>query len=226
VPDLGAVPAGPAAEAIVRTARRLWQAGLLAGVDGNLSVRLDAGRVLVTPSGCPKADLRPRDLVLVDREGAVLGGFRQATSELDLHLRIYRHCPEAGAVVHAHPPTATGLGLAGEGLPADLLPEVTLQLGDVPLVPYATPGTPALGEMVEPYLAGRSGLLLANHGAVTWGPDLDAARVRMESLEHAAKILLAARAAGRVNRLTAGQVRALKDPEREPAHDQADQRSR
>ena len=222
MPDERRPAPGPAGLALVHAARRLWEAGLIAGGDGNLSVRLGPDRLLVTPGGCPKADLAPADLVLVNLAGDRLGGFRRATSELDLHLRIYRHCPEAGAVVHAHPPTATGLGLAGEGLPADVLPELTVLLGEVPLVPYAQPGTPALGEAVVPFLAGRSGLLLANHGAVTWGADLDQARIRMESMEHGAKILLRARLAGRVTRLTAGEVRALMDPRREPAHDQAD----
>lgn len=222
MPDERRAAPGLAGGALVHAARRLWEAGLIAGADGNLSVRLGPDRVLVTPSGCPKADLTPADLVLVTLAGDRLGGFRQASSELDLHLRIYRHCPEAAAVVHAHPPTATALGLAGEGLPADLLPELTLLLGEVPLVPYAQPGTRALGDAAEPYLAGRSGLLLANHGAVTWGAGLDQARIRMESMEHGARIVLRARLAGRVNRLTAGQVRALMDPKREPAHDEAD----
>lgn len=222
MPDTPRPLPGAAAEAILHCCRRLREAGLVAGTDGNVSVRLAGDRLLVTPGGRPKGDLRAADLVLVEADGRRVGGFREPSTELDLHLRIYARCPEAGAVVHAHPPLATGLGVAGEGLPADLLPEVTLQFGDIPLVPYATPGTPELGDQVEPFLPGRWGLLLANHGAVTWGPDLDGARVRMESLEHAAKILLAARAAGRVNRLTSGQVRALMGPRREPAHDQAD----
>jgi L-fuculose-phosphate aldolase len=114
-----------------------------------------------------------------------------------------------GAVVHAHPPTATGFALAGEALPADLLPESILLLGEVPVVPYATPGSPAVGDLAERYLDRHEALLLANHGAVTWGTDLTQARVRMESLEHVARIIVAARAVGRVNRLNPEQIAAL-----------------
>lgn len=220
-----AEPGGRAAEAaaaIVHCCRRLWQAGLIAGADGNVSVRVAPTVVLVTPRGLLKADLTPADLVPVDLSGRVLGGFRKATSELDLHLRIYRERSDVGAVVHAHPPTATGFAVAGEGLPADVLPELNLVLGEVPLVAYATPGTPAVGDQVAPQVAGHEGVLLANHGAVTWGPDLVMAQIRMESLEHAARILLAARTAGRVTRLTLEQVQALSRPRGTSGHDQAD----
>lgn len=211
-----------AADQIVRCCRRLWEAGLIAGQDGNVSVRVGPERLLVTPRGRLKADLAPADLVQVDHTGRRVGGFREATSELDLHLQIHRARPDAGAVIHAHPPAATGLALAGEGLPGDLLPEVTLLFGAVPVVPYARPGSPELAEAVKPFLAEGAGLLLANHGAVTWGPDLDLAQVRMESMEHAARILLAARQAGEVRRLTPGQVQALAGLREKPGHDQAD----
>jgi L-fuculose-phosphate aldolase len=195
----------------------------VAGADGNVSVRLGPDLLLVTPRGRLKRDLTADDLVRVDLAGRHLGGFHKASSELDLHLRIYRVRPDVGAVVHAHPPTATGFAVAGEGLPADVLPEVTLLFGEVPLVPYATPGTPQVGALVAPVAAsGHEGALLANHGAVTWGTDLAAAQIRMESLEHAAKILLAARAVGRVAHLTPEQVQALAGPRRKPGHDQAD----
>ncbi len=203
-----------AARQIVRCCRRLWEAGLIAGVDGNVSVRLGPERVLVTPSGLLKCELTPADLVEVGLAGAPRGGAgrrssRRASSELDLHLRVYRRRPDCGAVVHAHPPAATAFAVAGEGLPADVLPEVILYLGPVPLVPYAMTGTPALGDAVEPFLARHVAVLLANHGALAWGPDLTAAQIRMESLEHSARILLAARALGRITRLTPEQVRAL-----------------
>jgi L-fuculose-phosphate aldolase len=212
---------GLAAQAIVQCCRRLWQAGLIAGADGNVSVRLAADRLLVTPRGVPKRELRPADLVLVDPTGNHRGGFRKATTELDLHLCIYRERPDVGAVVHAHPPAATGFAVAGEGIPGDVLPEVTVLLGEVPLVPYATPGTPAVGAAAAGYAERHSGLLLANHGAVTWGPDLDLARIRMESLEHAARILLAARTIGRVTPLTPEQIQALARPRGNSGHDQA-----
>jgi L-fuculose-phosphate aldolase len=197
------------ARAIVLCCRRLWQAGLIAGQDGNVSVRYRPDRVLVTPQGLLKSDLAPGDLVEVGLDGSHLGGSRLASTELDLHLRVYRRRPDCGAVVHAHPPAATGFAVAGEGIPADVLPEVAVLVGHVPLVPYATPGTPALGDAVEPFLGAHDAVLLANHGALAWGADLARARIRMESLEHAARILLAARSLGRVITLTPDQMHDL-----------------
>jgi len=198
-----------AARALALTARRLWEAGLIAGADGNLSVRLGPDRILVTPRGMLKSELTAADMVEVALDGRHRRGFRRASSELDLHLRAYRRRPSCGAVVHAHPPTATGFAVAGIPLDADVLAETIILLGPVPIVPYAQTGTRALGDLVEPYIPDHHGVLLAQHGAVTWGPDLAMARIRMESLEHAARILLAARHLGRVRRLTRRQVAAL-----------------
>jgi L-fuculose-phosphate aldolase len=158
----------------------------------------------------------------VDREGRQLGGSHTATTELDLHLRVYRRRRDCGAVVHAHPPTATAFSVAGEGIPGNVLPEVTLLMGEVPLAPYATTGTPALGDAVEPFLEAHEAVLLANHGAVTWGPTLAAARIRMESLEHAARILAAARSLGPITRLTPDQMTDLERLRGKPRHGQID----
>lgn len=198
-----------AAREIVRCCRRLWEAGLIAGADGNVSVRLGRDRLLVTPRGLHKAELTARDLVEVSLSGSHRRGSRRATTELDLHLRAYRRHGDCGAVVHAHPPVATAFAVAGDPMPADVLPELILYLGDVRVAPYATTGTPALGDVVEPLLARHVAVLLANHGAVTWGPDLATARIRMESLEHSARILLAARVLGRTTRLSPDQIDAL-----------------
>ncbi len=170
----------------------------MAGMSGNVSVRLGDDRFLVTPNGIAKSVLRPEDMVEVDGGGRRVRGFQNPTSELDLHLRIYRESPACGA-------TATGFGTVGETSDTDVLPEVVLLLGEVPLAPCAGPGTPALGDQVARYVAGHTTVLLANHGAVCWGPDLATARARMETLEHAAKILHSARTLGRVNRLTREQ---------------------
>jgi L-fuculose-phosphate aldolase len=188
---------------------QLARQGLIAGQDGNLSVRLSPSRVLVTPSGLIKALLRPTDMVEVDLAGRKRGGRRKPTSELDLHLRILRRRPDVGAVVHAHPPTATGFSVAGEGLDTFVLPELVLLMGQVPLVPYATPGEPELGAGAEPFFDRYDAVLLANHGAVTVGPTLDAAWIRMESLEHAARIVFAARMLGRVTELSETAVARL-----------------
>ena len=208
--------------AVVRCCRGLWEAGLIAGADGNVSVRLAPDRLLVTPRGLLKCELEPTDLVEVDLDGRRLDGCREGTTELDLHLRVYRRRPDCGAVVHAHPPTATAFAVAGEAIPGDVLPEITLLMGEVPVAPYGTTGTPALGDAVEPFLAGREAVLLANHGALTWGADLAQARIRMESLEHGARILLAARGLGRVNRLTPEQIDALQRLRGSSRHGQTD----
>jgi len=181
--------------------RQLAERGLIAGQDGNLAVRLGPDRVLVTPAGLIKALLGPADMVEVDLRGRKRRGRRNPTSELDLHLRILTHRPDVGAVVHAHPPVATGFAVAGQDLGAFVLPELILQCGRVPLVPYGTPGTPELGDRLESHLVGHDAWLLANHGAVTVGATLDVAWIRMESLEHAARIIFTARALGQVNEL-------------------------
>jgi L-fuculose-phosphate aldolase len=192
--------------------RALAARGLIAGQDGNVAVRLSRDRALVTPAGVLKALLEPGDMVEVDLGGVKRRGRHNPTSELDLHLRILRRRPDVGAVVHAHPPVATGFAVAGEALDPAALPELLLQCGRVPIVPYGTPGTPELGERLEPYLAGHDAWLLANHGAVTVGPTLDAAWIRMESLEHGARIVFAARALGRVTLLPPDAVARLATP--------------
>jgi L-fuculose-phosphate aldolase len=176
--------------------RQLAASGLIAGRDGNVSVRLGPDRVLVTPSGLIKSTLTAGDMVEVGLAGRTRRGRRNPTSELDLHLRILSRRPDVGAVVHAHPPAATGFAVAGEEIPANVLPELILMVGRVPIVPYGRAGTPELGDRVEPYLAEHDALLLANHGAVTMGKTLDQAWIRMETLEHAARIIMAARAIG------------------------------
>ncbi len=191
--------------------RQLAAQGLIAGRDGNLSVRLSAGRVLVTPSGFIKSLVTPADIVEVGLAGKPLRRTsRKPTSELELHLRILRHRPDVQAVVHAHPPAATGFAVAGQTIPGNLLPELIFVVGPVPLVPFGMPGTPELGDRVVPYLKGHDALLLASHGAVTLGATLDEAWIRMESLEHAARIIAAARAIGEPQPLPAGVVERLK----------------
>jgi L-fuculose-phosphate aldolase len=194
---------------IVTVCRRLYERGLIAGPDGNISVRVGSNRVLVTPSGMSKVDVEPDDLVVVTLEGERVAGYRAPSSEVNLHVRIYSRRPDVQAVVHAHPPVATGFAVAGEGFDTNLLPEVTVQLGRVPVVPYATPGTTALPDACEPYLDAHDAFLMANHGAVTTGTSLLVAHQRMESLEHAARIVLTARLLGTVNVLNPAQVAEL-----------------
>ena len=198
-----------AAGEIAGVCARLYSAGLIAGQDGNVSARVAPNVILITPAGMSKVDVRAEHLVEMNADGDVIGdGLR--SSEFEMHVRIYRHRPDVHAVVHAHPPVATGFGVAGLDFMDDVLPETIFHMGGVPLVPYAAPGTSALGDALEPYLAAHDAFLLANHGATTVGPSLLIAHQRMESLEHAARILLAARTLGRINKLAPHEADSLR----------------
>lgn len=199
---------------VVRVCRRLHARGLIAGQDGNVSLRVAPDRILVTPAGASKCDVEGSDLVELDLEGRAIAGAHLPSSEVGMHLFIYRRRPDVRAIVHAHPPMATAFSLAGEPLPRGMLPELTYQLGDVPLVPYATPGTPALAESLAPVVDDADAFLLSHHGATTVGPTLTIAHQRMESLEHAAQILWAARMLGRLTPLAPREVQALIDARR------------
>ncbi|MCU0622629.1 MAG: class II aldolase/adducin family protein [Gemmatimonadaceae bacterium] len=205
-----------ARRAVVHVCRRLAERGLVAGMDGNVSVRLDARRILCTPSGATKADLGVADLVVVDLAGHPRRGTRRApSSELDLHLRAYARRPEVRAVVHAHPPTATGWAVAGRDFMAPVLPEVLLLLGRVPLVPFGLPGTPAVADAFEPFFPHHDVFLMAHHGALALGSTLTRAHQRMESLEHAARILAVAATLGSIAPLP-GDVVARLDARKVP----------
>ena len=194
---------------ICSTGRWMYERGFIVAAEGNLSVRLDNERVLTTPTCMNKGMLRPEDLVVTDLVGRRLNGTRKASSELAMHLLFYRIRPDVNAICHAHPPTATGFAAAGRGLDRALLPEVVVGLGQIPLVQYATPGTPELSAVLEPFAPHYDALLLANHGAVTCGPDLLTAFFRMETIEHSAKITLAAEMAGEPVLLSSREVAKL-----------------
>ena len=198
------------ADEIVAVCCRLYDRGLIAGQDGNVSVRLRSGHILVTPSGLSKVDVTPDDLVELTAEGEQVTGGPAASSEIGMHLRIYRERPDVRAIVHAHPPIATAFGVVGRDFMDAVLPEVIFHLGRVPLVPFALPGTPALGDAMASYLADHDAFLLASHGATTVGPTLRLAHQRMESLEHAARILHAASQIGSATLLRAEDIAALR----------------
>lgn len=189
--------------------RWLYERGYIVAAEGNLSVRLDADRILTTPTCMNKGMLTPEDLVVTDLSGQRLDGERRASSELAVHLLFYRMRPDVNAICHAHPPTATGFAVAGRALDQALLPEIIIGLGCIPLVRYATPGTPELSAVVEPCVPHYDALLLANHGAITCGPDLLTAFFRMETIEHCAKITLAAELAGTPTLLSSREVARL-----------------
>jgi L-fuculose-phosphate aldolase len=188
---------------IVEVCRRLHDRGLIAGQDGNVSVRIAKDRVLVTPAGISKVDVRAADIVdLYMRDGNVKSskGSREASSEVQVHIAAYEVRPDVQAVVHAHPPVAIGFSVAGETVEHPLLAELQYGVGTVPLVPYEKPGTRALADKAAEFLRSYDVVLLEHHGAVAVGPALLVAHQRMESLEHAARILLAARQVkGRAN---------------------------
>jgi len=189
--------------------RWMYERGHIVAGEGNISVRLDAERILTTPTCVSKGMMSPEDLVIMDMEGRHLQGDRKVSSEAGMHLLFYRMRSDVQAVCHAHPPTATGFAAAGQGLDQALLPEIVVALGKIPLVRYATPGTPDLSAVLEPYVPHYDALLLANHGAVTCGPDLLTAFFRMETLEHFAKITLYARLAGDPQLLSTREVAKL-----------------
>ena len=197
------------AEEIVAVCCRLYDRGLIAGQDGNVSVRLPGGHILVTPAGLSKVDVPPDDLVELTPEGEQVTDGPAASSEVGMHLRIYRERRDVRAIVHAHPPVATAYGVVGRDFMDAVLPEVIFHLGRVPLVPFALPGTPALGDAMAPYLSDHDAFLLASHGATTVGPSLRLAHQRMESLEHAARILTVAAQLGSATPLLPEHVAAL-----------------
>ena len=202
------------AREICRAGRRLSERGLIAGTDGNVSARCAPDRVLVTPAGTDKGELAPGDLVEVDLAGRVVRGPGKPSTELDMHLVVYKQRPDVAAVVHAHPPVATGFAVAGKMLGDGSLAELVTQFGMVPIVPYGAPGTPELGERVRPFAREHDALLLANHGAVTLGPSVEAACYRMESLEQSARILLVARLLGGARPLSPEEIARLVAPRR------------
>ena len=187
----------------------LYQRGLVAGTSGNISARLGEDLVLSTPTGVCKGSIRPDDMVVVDLKGEHIGGAREVSSEIGMHLAIYRRRPDISAVVHAHPTVATAFAVAGLPLDKPLLAENVLCLGQVPLAPYGMPGTPALAKSIESFIADHKAILLANHGAVTFDETLEQAYWKMESLEQVAHITLLTRLLGQQNFLSKDEVEQL-----------------
>jgi L-fuculose-phosphate aldolase len=196
-------------DAIVEVGRRLYARGYTASNDGNISVRLDANRLLMTPKSVCKGFMSADMMVVTDLDGRKLAGDRDPSSEMQMHLEVYRQRPDANAVVHAHPPIATGFAVAGIPLDRAVLAEVITTLGSVPIADYATPSTKELPEAVRRYVKAHDGMLLANHGALTLGADLLGAYYKMETIEHFAKISLVARLLGGERLLSRQEVDRL-----------------
>ena len=196
-------------DAIVEVGRRLYARGYTASNDGNISARLDANRLLMTPKSVCKGFMSADMMVITDLDGKKLSGDRDPSSEMQMHLEVYRQRPDANAVVHAHPPIATGFAVAGIPLDRAVLAEVITTLGSVPIADYATPSTRELPDAVRRYVKAHDGMLLANHGALTLGADLFGAYYKMETIEHFAKISLVARLLGGERLLSRQEVERL-----------------
>ena len=196
---------------VVEIGRRLHERAYVASNDGNISVRLDAERLLTTPKSVSKGFMSPDMLVITDYEGRKLAGERDPSSELPMHLAVYRRRADVTAVVHAHPPVATGFAVAGIPLDRAVLAEVVTTLGSIPIADYGTPSTQELADAVDRHIAAHDGLLLANHGAITVADGLLRAYYKMETIEHFARISVVARILGRERLLSREEVNRLQE---------------
>ncbi|MGA8428893.1 MAG: class II aldolase/adducin family protein [Candidatus Sulfotelmatobacter sp.] len=196
-------------EEIIRYGRMLHGRGFVAAMDGNLSLRRDDGQILVTPTCVSKGAMRPGDLVIVDLDGKRVAGRRNVTSEIGMHLLIYRMRPDIRAIVHAHPPTATGFAAAGIPLSEPLVCEVVIGLGSIPLARYGTPGTSELAKTLEPFVPRYDAILMSNHGVVAYADTLEHAYMKMETVEHFAQIALVTHLLGRQQPLQQGEIDKL-----------------
>jgi L-fuculose-phosphate aldolase len=196
---------------ICRIGQLVFQKGWVAANDGNITIRLDAERILATPAGVCKGMMQPDDLIVVDMQGNKISGRAERTSEIAMHLAVYELRADVKAVVHTHPPVATGFAAAGKPLNVAILPEVIVAMGCVPLADYGLPGTPALTEPMRPLIPKYDALLMANHGAVCYGEDVWKAYFRMETLEHSARISLVAELLGGAKALPRAEVDKLLD---------------
>jgi L-fuculose-phosphate aldolase len=179
-----------AKDIICEIGRRMYMKGYVASNDGNVSIKCGDNEIWVTPTGVSKGYMTPDMMVKLDLQGTVLEGVYKPSSEIKMHLRVYKENPSVMSVVHAHPPVATSFAIAGISLDKPILPEAIVMLGNVPVAPYATPGTQEVPDSIAPYCRNYNGVLLSNHGALTWGKDPMEAYFRLESLEHYALILM------------------------------------
>lgn len=199
-------------EQIVEVARRLHLRNMLAAADGNISYRISDEEILITPSGISKAFMNPSEMAIITLDNKILKG--KPSSERLMHLEVYKNCPEARAVVHAHPPTAVAWTIARpdlKELPSESLSEVILACGRIPFVPYARPGSLDMGTVLTPYLPQQRAFLLSRHGALTWGEDLDEAWKGMERIEHSAEMLLKAVQLGGLTSLPSEEIAVLRE---------------
>lgn len=199
-----------AKKAIIEIGKRMYFKGFVASNDGNISVKVGPNAVWATPTGVSKGYMTPDMLVKLDLNGKVILGRSKPSSEIKMHLRVYSENPEVMAVTHAHPPAATSFAIAGLQLDRAILPEAVVNLGAVPIAPYATPSTQEVPDSIAQYCRSHNAVLLANHGALTWGRDAFEAYYRLESLEYYAMVMMYTRSIiGKANELSCNQVSKL-----------------
>lgn len=196
---------------ICEIGRRMYGRGFVAANDGNISIRCSDESIWVTPAGVSKGFMTPEMLLLLDLEGNILEGYGTPSSEIKMHLRVYKENPEVRGVVHAHPPVATAFAVARRELQKPILSEAVVLLGRVPVAVYGTPGTSEIPDSIAPFCKDYNALLLSNHGALTWGRDGMEAYFRMESLEHYANILMNTERIGGGVQLSEEQIARLID---------------
>jgi len=199
-----------AKEAIIEVGKRMYNKGFVASNDGNISIKVGPNALWTTPTGVSKGYMTPDILVKVDLTGEVILGHCKPSSELKMHLRVYNENPDVIAVTHAHPPVATSFAIAGIELDRAILPEAVVNLGTVPIAHYATPGSQEVPNSIAPFCRSHNAVLLANHGALTWGKDVFEAYYRLESLEYYATVLMyTGNIIGKANELSSEQISKL-----------------
>ena len=204
------MPVFEAKKQIIEMGRRMYAKGFVAANDGNISCRTGANEIVCTPTGVSKGFLTPDMLVTTDMSGKVLTGRMSPSSEVKMHLRVYNEMPDIMAVTHAHPPIATSFAIAGIPLDKAVLPEQVVILGSVPIAKYALTGTHEVPDSIAPYIQNYNAVLLANHGALTWGRSIEEAFFRLEEVEYFAQITLNVYTLlGRANELSCAQVEQL-----------------
>lgn len=197
-------------ERICEIGRRMYNKGHVAANDGNISCRLEPGRFLCTPTGVSKGFMDPEDLAVVDDDGNQLDGPIPRTSEVLLHMTIYRHRPDVGAVAHCHAPYATAFAMSGQEIPTGIMPEMEVQLGPVPTIGYDSPGSPRLSEAILPHLRNHANtILLANHGPVGFDKTLDLAFFHLETIDMCCRQLLLLKQVGSVQRISEAKMHDL-----------------
>ena len=206
-------------ESICEIGRRLYSKGFAAANDGNISIRLNDKELLCTPTMVSKGYMKPEDICKVDYEGKQIAGIRKRSSEILLHLSVYKNRADVNGVVHCHPPHATAFAVAHEPIPKAILPEVEVFLGEVPTAIYVTPGGQKFADSIIPYVKDCNTILLANHGTITFGPDLEKAYFNTEIIDAYCRILILSRQLGRVNYFTEKETSELLELKKKLGYD-------